>query len=111
MIKCKICNMEYEDHFERCPHCEAGNNSADKGQDDNWVILTTVANDIEFEMLAGLLEGAGIPAVRKVNGIDGYLTVLIGVPLAGVDVLVPKDKLEEAQQLLEANIDEDAFEK
>lgn len=80
----------------------------DAGED--WVILTTVANDIEYEMLAGLLATANIPSVKKVKGIDGYLQVILGFPIAGVDVLVPPDRYEDARQLTETEIEEESFE-
>lgn len=80
------------------------------GKNEEWKILTTVANDIEFEMLSGLLATAEIPCVRKVRGVDGYLQVILGVPIAGIDVLVPQDRFEEAQLLLEAQVDEKSME-
>lgn len=72
---------------------------------ESWVAVETVANDIEFEMVAGLLSTAEIPCVRKVRGVDGYLQVILGVPIAGIDVLVPPDKEEEARQLLESQVE------
>lgn len=74
---------------------------------EKWMVLTTVANDIEFEMVSGLLATAEIPSVRKVRGVDGYLQVILGVPIAGIDVLVPRDRFAEAQQLLEAQVEEE----
>lgn len=69
-----------------------------------WVVLTNVLNDIEFGIIKGLLEIAGIPAVRRVEGIQQ----LIGAQLGGIDILVPSDRLGEAKQLLEAGFTEDA---
>lgn len=105
MKKCPICKTEFDDAEKNCPKCAAEQKNINENSDVNWKVLTTVANDIEFEMVARLLEGAGIPAVRKVNGIDGYLTLIIGIPLGGVDVLVPEDMLKEAEQLLDAKVE------
>lgn len=81
---------------------------SDKKSDmEKWKLLTKVANDIEFEMVSGLLATAEIPCVRKVGGADGYLQVLLGVPISGIDVLVPPDRFDEAVELLESNVDED----
>ena len=77
---------------------------------ESWAVVATVANDIEFEMVAGLLSTAEIPCVRKVRGVDGYLQVILGVPIAGIDVLVPPDKEEEAHQLLESQVEGEELE-
>ena len=88
---------------------EEKKNNPDENRGE-WKILTTVANDIEFEMLSGLLATAEIPCVRKVRGVDGYLQVILGVPIAGIDVLVPQDRWEEARLLLEAPVEEKGME-
>ncbi len=68
-----------------------------------WVIVATVANSIEFEMVTGLLEMAQIPVVKKTYGVDSFSEVLFGMPISGMDVLVPEDRLEEAKQILNTN--------
>lgn len=110
MKTCSGCNTQYEDSEEKCPNCglEAKESGAKK---EDWVILTTVANDIEFGMVAGLLEMANIPAVREVKGIDGFLEVMLGVPLGGIIVRVPPDKYEEALQLLNAPVEDEELAK
>lgn len=73
--------------------------------DSDWISLCNVSNDIEFEILKGVLEMGGIPVIRKIAGIDSYLIVFTGVPpVGGIDVLVPEDRYEEARQLLDAGI-------
>lgn len=76
-----------------------------------WVTLTNVANDIEFETVASLLRIADIPCIRKIRGVDGFITVIIGVPIGGIEVLVPEDRLEEAGQLLNAEVEDEELEK
>lgn len=71
-----------------------------------WVYLTTVANDIEYRIIAGLLETADIPSFRKAAGIDE----IIGISPSGIDVLVPEEKYEEARMLLSAQVDAKALE-
>ncbi len=75
----------------------------------DWVHLTTVPNDIEFEMVAGLLKASNIPVIRDVRGIDGFAQIILGVPISGIDLLVPEDKLQEAMEILNADIDEEDF--
>ncbi|MGI6776632.1 MAG: hypothetical protein ACOX7R_00965 [Acetivibrionales bacterium] len=73
----------------------------------NWVVLTNVANDIEYEIVAGILQMGNIPCVRELKGMDSYFTIITGTPIAeGIDVLVPGDRYEEAVQLLNARIED-----
>ncbi|RCX18299.1 putative signal transducing protein [Anaerobacterium chartisolvens] len=75
----------------------------------DWVHLTTVPNDIEFEMVAGLLKASNIPVIRSVRGVDGFAQIILGVPISGIDLLVHKDKLQEATEILNADIEEEDF--
>ena len=80
-----------------------------KNTEDDWVVLTTVKNDIEYNLISELLKSGDIPSLRVVKGIDGFLQVVLGVPLAGIDLKVPQDKYEEALSILNAPIDDEAF--
>ncbi|MCX7708878.1 MAG: DUF2007 domain-containing protein [Clostridia bacterium] len=106
MIECSNCKASYEVE-ERCPKCGFKEGLSLAGAELDWTLLTTVANDIEFGMVAGLLEMANIPVIREVKGVDAYLQVILGVPLAGISVLVPRGKYEEALELLNSSADED----
>ena len=62
---------------------------------EGWVVLTNVANDIEFEIMAGLLRTGDIPSIKKYKDADSYLVVFTGTPIMnGIDVLVPEDEEE-----------------
>jgi len=75
---------------------------------NGWTCLTTVSNDIEFNILKGLLETADIPAIKKVEGLDGLAEIITGAPLTGIEVWVPTDRFDEAMQLLQSGaIDEE----
>lgn len=95
---CPDCHERFDTGEAKCPHCGWSG--------VKWVHLTTVANDIEFELLAGLLESANIPAVSKSIGVDR----IVGPALAGQDVKVPEDRYEEALQLLNTQIDDQLLE-
>jgi len=60
-------------------------------------------------MTVNLLEAYGIPALRKASG-DGALgEVLLGASGYGVDIFVPENMLEDAQNVVSADIvEEDA---
>ncbi len=73
---------------------------------EEWVVLKNVLNDIEFELVKGVLEMGGIPCVARIKGMDGYLKILTGAPFnEGIDVLVPSDKLDEAADLLKSGFE------
>lgn len=90
----------YNQSDESCPNCGFREGISAEGIKPDWAYLTTVKNDLEFGMVAGLLEMANIPVLREVKGVDAYVQVLLGVPLSGVHVLVPGDRLDEAVGLL-----------
>lgn len=73
---------------------------------NDWVYLTNVENDIEFEMTAGLLRTADIPVIRKVRGTDGFFQHVFGVPIAGIQLIVPRDRYEEALELINTRVDD-----
>lgn len=66
-----------------------------------WKKLCTAANDIEAEMIAGLLADAGIPIQRKYTGINQYLKVVMG-PVVPVEIWVPQGKVSEAKDIIKA---------
>ncbi len=103
MHTCSNCGREYEVE-ENCPYCNIGRKVIQDGVE--WSVLTKVSNDIEFEMIAGLLSMGNIPVVKKIGQIDGFVKILIGVPIAGIEVLVPSDRFQEARDLIEASVDD-----
>lgn len=75
---------------------------------EGWAVLTNVSNDIEYEIIAGLLHTGNIPTIKQYKGLDGYLVIFTGTPIInGIDVLVPEDKLEEARMIIDAPIQDD----
>jgi RNA polymerase subunit RPABC4/transcription elongation factor Spt4 len=106
MRVCSSCKQEFTDHEEVCPGCGSKYSEASYGNTDNWIHLTTVANEIEFELVAGLLETGGIPATMRSIGVDRY----VGIPMAGIEVRVPAEKHAEALQIINAEMDETMLE-
>lgn len=100
MEKCLNCGNEFDNNIGRCPKCNP---------EDEWDLLTTVANDIEFEMVAGILQMGDIPVIKKVKGVDGFIQIILGMPIAGIDIYVHKDRFNEAYELLNADINEEEF--
>ena len=107
MQKCPKCQVEYSDEEKSCPLCSVSTNI--KPEKIEWVVLTTASNDIEYEMIAALLKMAEIPSVgrtRNFNSLDGgFMHVILGAGLP-VEIRVPEDRLDEALQLLNAQIED-----
>jgi len=63
-----------------------------------WVLLANVATEMEADIILGLLEGEGVPAWKDYPGI-GDLKPSFGL-LNGVDIYVPEDCSQTAQEIL-----------
>ena len=64
-------------------------------------------SELDVEMAANLLEAYGIPVLRK-PVLDGDLgKVILGYSGPGVDLFVPETMLEDAQNIVSADIVED----
>lgn len=66
-----------------------------------WVKLASVRNDLEADLLGGLLEGEGIPVQKRYPRAGQYLKVFLG-PVVEVEVWVPVAREEEARRVLGA---------
>lgn len=67
---------------------------------EDWKVLTDVNGPLEGELLKGLLEAQGIPVVLNQEGAGRAIGLTIG-PLGLVQILVPAEQYQEAQQVLE----------
>ena len=110
MWTCSNCKADFESEQGKCPNCGyEGNRPQVVGQVE-WLTVTTVSNDIEFELVAGLLKMADIPAIKKTKGIDSYVHGILGINLCEIDVVVPGDRYEDALELLNTPADDYAVE-
>jgi hypothetical protein len=67
---------------------------------EQWVFLVEAYNDVEAQIIVGLLESEGIPARKEdSNPFTGAMRVLGGQAYE-VNILVPPAKLEQARALL-----------
>lgn len=66
-----------------------------------WEKLCTAANDLEADMIAGLLNHSGIPTQRKYPGINRCLKVIMG-PVVALEIWVPAVRIREAREVLAA---------
>ncbi|MBA1336445.1 MAG: hypothetical protein HPY66_2880 [Firmicutes bacterium] len=102
MILCPKCGSKYQEGPEGCPICSRGvdrmgNNDVEDTEE--WAFLMNVYNDTEAEIVKGMLEAEGIPAVIRYKGMGTFLKVYTGTVI-DVDLYVPRDRLEKARKLV-----------
>jgi hypothetical protein len=69
--------------------------------DERYVLLTKVWGEIEAELLAGFLEGEGIPAQKRTQVPHSVYPLTVN-GLAEVEILVPESLLPLARETLRA---------
>lgn len=65
------------------------------------VLLRTVNNNIEFNLIKALLEDNDIPYLVKDYGVGGYMRIIGGDSFTRTDILVEKSFYEKANNILE----------
>jgi len=68
--------------------------------EQQWEVLDEISGSIEAEILRGMLEAQDIPVVLSQEGAGRAIGLTMG-PLGETQVLVPKDKLVDAQVILD----------
>jgi type III secretory pathway lipoprotein EscJ len=69
--------------------------------DTKLVSITTASDELEANMIVGLLTAAGIPAMARRSVRDGYGTLYQG-PFGSFDIMVDEEDLAAAQVVLDA---------
>lgn len=69
--------------------------------DTKLVAITTAADELEADMIVGLLDAAGIPAMVKRSVRDGYGSIYQG-PFGSFDILVDEENAAAAQAVIDA---------
>ncbi len=70
--------------------------------DEHTALLTTVHDNVELSIVRSILEGEKIPYRVRERGSGGMVKVIAGYSMYGSDVLVPKELLDQALELLDA---------
>jgi len=71
------------------------------GMDTKLISITTASDELEANMIVGLLAAAGIPAMAKRSVRDGYGTLYQG-PFGSFDIMVDERDASAAQSTLDA---------
>lgn len=69
-------------------------------EEKDWVIATTIAGQMKAEIIRGLLEAQGVPAVLLQESAGQYAYPVTFGKLAKVEIYVPGDLLYRARQIL-----------
>lgn len=70
--------------------------------DKEMELLTTAHDDIELSILCDILEGEQIPFLKNDRGSGSSVRIITGYSMYGTDVLVPKNELAHAREVLDA---------
>lgn len=71
------------------------------GQLEGWVYVYGVAQEVEADIVLGLLQEEGIPAVKRYPGAGQFLKLAYGLT-SGVDIYVPESDSVRARELLQS---------
>lgn len=63
-------------------------------------LLMTAEDEIQANIIESLLKVYGIPVRRKYKGNDTFSKIYMGLTTHGVELLVPKEALEEAKGII-----------
>lgn len=77
--------------------------SEEKKQEDEieLVLLKTITNNYELELIKNLLEDEGIPYIVRDTGIGGYMRVITGDSIFKTDILVANTMYDQAKQIVD----------
>ncbi|KLU58895.1 hypothetical protein CEB3_c49130 [Peptococcaceae bacterium CEB3] len=77
-------------------------------QEAGWVLVYGVAQEVEADIVLGLLQEEGIPALKRYPGAGGFLKLAYGLT-SGVDIYVPASEAARAGRLLAGGIEENGL--
>ena len=112
---CPNCKTEYRKEFKNCADCNVALVTElpeetvvfDKSTNQrieyvDWQPLLTVTTDKQALIMASILKSEGIPVFSSALGIGGYMQIATGGTIFGMEILVPKEFLEKAQETIKA---------
>lgn len=111
MKRCPKCQRTYEATEVECTDCRVAleesnpelNEPTEASMTGRWQLLRTAANDIEANIIRGILETAGIPSRLEAETATRLYGITSGA-LGGIRIYVPADAWKSAQDILDADI-------
>lgn len=77
------------------------NHHKQKLDDLELVLLKTINNEYELNLIKGLLEENEIPYIVKDYGIGGYMRIIGGTSPYRTDILVERSQFKKANEIIE----------
>ena len=106
---CPKCKSEYREGFKTCGECGVAlvdtlpSEAEPETEFDTESLLITVPDEVQATVVESLLRSCDIPAARTYREAGSYVRVFTGGSSFGIDIYVPSYRLDEAQELLDAN--------
>jgi len=100
MAYCPQCQAEYEDDVKRCHDCDVEllEGALPEEDDGKWVVVTTVAKDVEASIIEGFFEAEEIPVL--VENIRSHPLPETFGDLSEIRIKVPRERKDEAERIL-----------
>lgn len=106
---CPECKTEYREGFSVCADCGCAltwhrpreDTPEGPGENGAWEHLVFLYNEMEADIVTGLLETEGIPVIKTYKGMGVLHKVYTGKATV-VDLFVPAERLAQAKELLAA---------
>ncbi len=70
-------------------------------ENDTGAFLLSVSSSMEADMIESLLKANDIPVLRKYREAGGYMMIMMGGTVYGVDLYVPGDMLDKAREIVD----------
>ena len=107
---CPGCKEEYRDGFAVCTDCgealveklQAGEFAKGQMVFVETVLLCYIDDDVNSDILVATLKENNIPTLVKRPEAGGYLKIYMGMNVFGVEIYVPPDMLERAQEIFDS---------
>ena len=110
MAWCPNCKTKYREGFYVCSDCEADLVDEIKDakvvvEDDlqkiDWEYLDVFADEQEADIIESFLNSGDIQTFKKYPGFSGMSKIVGGMTKLGVEIYVPKERLEDARLIAE----------
>ncbi len=72
-------------------------------ENDVEAFLLSVSSSMEADMIESLLKANDIPVLKKYRESGGYMMIMMGSTIYGVDLYVPSDMLDKAREIVDGS--------
>ena len=106
MAWCPNCRIEYREGFTHCNDCEVQLveqlEPINITEFEKEVLLVTVSNTMEANIVESLLKSYDIPVMKKHRESGGYIEIYMGMTNFGIDIYVTESLFQNAKEILES---------